>query len=163
MLRRLLNLPFTVASRAARVYQDREDARVRERYGTAADPGDVAIAGRNLDLDVGPEAAALQVEAATARGWVLGRRRVEFVDLRTDAERGDDAGIPGALHMPFDSVQVRVSELSPDLPVVAYCTDGRRSAAAVRFFRDRGMEDTWALRGGLGAWRADEQRNPRGY
>lgn len=158
MLRRLLNLPFSVASKAARAYQEREDAKVREKYGTAEDPGSIAVTGAAPEVGGAADAGEFGLDAATARGWVLGRRRVEFVDLRDDAERAADPGIPGSLHMPFDSVSVRVSELNPDLPVVAYCADGAKAAAAVRFFRERGMEDTWAMRGGLRAWRDEETR-----
>ena len=41
-----------------------------------------------------------------------------------------------------------------ELPVIVYCSDGARSLDAVRFFRERGMEETWALAGGLAAWTA---------
>ena len=55
--------------------------------------------------------------------------------------------------MPLDTVGIRVSELPTDRMVVVVCEDGGQSLEATRFFRERGMEDTWVLAGGLGAWR----------
>lgn len=153
MFKRLMNLPLTVASRAARAYQAREDARAQSVYGAAVDPGDVGIAGSPLRTTLDIDLAAISVEAGTVREWLGGRRPVELVDVRTDAERAADPGITGALPMPMDTIQVRVSELAHDRPVVAYCADGERAAMAVRFFRERGMEDTWVMKGGLVAWR----------
>jgi rhodanese-related sulfurtransferase len=152
MLKRLLNLPFTVASRAARHYQEREDARIREQYGTAHDPGQVAMAGSVVSGGAGLDAASVQVEASVVLGWINGRRRVEIVDVRDPTEPGPR--VPGAVSMPMSTVGVRVSELSWEHPVVAVCSDGTRSLQAVRFFRERGMEDTFALVGGIAAWRA---------
>ena len=153
MLKRLMNLPLSVASKAARAYQAREDARVRAQYGTVSDPGQVAIAGSALPPGMLADLAVIELEAATAREWVLGRRAVEFVEVRTAAERAAEPGVAGSVHMPMDTIQVRVSELAHDRPVVAFCSDGERSTAAVRFFRERGMEDTWVMKGGLAAWR----------
>lgn len=147
-----MNLPLSVASKAARAYQAREDAKVRAQFGTVADPGQVAIAGSALQPTVLADLVDIELDAATARQWVLDQRPVEFVDVRTAAERVAAPGIVGAVSMPMTSIQVRVSELAHDRPVVAYCNDGERSTAAVRFFRERGMEDTWVMKGGLTAW-----------
>lgn len=146
-----MNLPFTVASRAARAFQEHEDAKVREKFGYSADPGQVANARASVHAESSLPAEALLKPAAEVVGWLAAHRGVELVDVREAAERG--VGIPGAVHMPMDSIGVRVSELSHDLPVIVYCSDGRRSLEAVRFFRERGQEETWALAGGLAAWR----------
>ncbi len=147
-----MNLPLTVASRVAKTFQDREDARLKEKYNTASDPGTIGI-----DRDIsGPREGALAVEMTMDAVAVLATmksRPIAFVDVREDALFS--AGhIPGAMSMPLSTVGVRVSELAWDQVVVAYCEDGKKSAQAVAFFRERGMEDTFALNGGLGAWRA---------
>lgn len=149
MLKRLVNLPFTVASKAARAFQEREDARTKAQFGTAADPGAVANTHSAPTVE-GIDPATVRMSAAD----VLGRRQkgesIEFVDVRPAA----GGGIPGSVHMPMNEISVRVSELDPDRLVVAWCEDGALATDAVRFFRERGMEDTWALAGGLAAWRA---------
>lgn len=150
MLKRLVNLPFAVAGKVARAVQDREDARVRARYGETPDPGTVAVHGAR-PADEGAEVGEVGVEPAQVRAWIADGVPVAFVDVRP---AGAPGGIPGALSMPLDTVGVRVSELPTEGVVVAVCDDGAQAAAAVRFFRARGMEDTWALAGGLRAWRA---------
>jgi rhodanese-related sulfurtransferase len=149
MLKRLVNLPFTVASKAARAFQEREDAKTRARYGTVSDPGDVPIASVAPTVE-GGDAAAVRITAADVRARQANGERIVFVDVRTS--RGP--GIPGSLRMPASEIGIRVSEIDPDHLVVAWCDDGVLATDAVRFFRERGMEDTWALAGGLGAWRA---------
>ncbi len=154
MLRRLMNLPFSVAGRAARAFQEREDARVREKYGATQDPGEVA---NSADPPRGPivlqpvDPASIRMDAATAIAAQGTRRNVVFVDTR---EHPRGTTIPGALRMPLSEVSNRVSELSDDQLVIAFCEDGAASTPATQFFRERGIEDSWFLAGGLVAWRA---------
>jgi rhodanese-related sulfurtransferase len=152
MLRRLANLPFTLATRAARAYQEREDARTRARYGTAHDPADVPLSDRvGNAADAGAvDPSSCRMDLARARALARGGSPVAWLDVRTRP----DGAIPGAIHMPLSEVNLRVSELPPDVPVVVFCADGRESSRATVFFRERGMEDTWWLAGGLAAWRA---------
>ncbi len=146
MLKRLVNLPFAVAGKAARAYQAREDARTAAAFGRAEDPGMVANNTHVLPAVSTPR------DAVQMRVAALGAGTVHWVDVRDEAER--DEWIEGATHMPILTANVRVSELPPDETVVVYCDDGVRSTQVACFFRDRGMEDTWALEGGLAAWKA---------
>lgn len=144
MLKRLVNLPFTVASRAARAFQEREDAKTRQQYGHVHDPGEIEVrsAGKiSSDID----AATFQVAPSAARA-----QKAVFLDVR----EGGAGGIPGSMRMPMGTIGVRVSELPSDQVVIVWCDDGRLATEAVRFFRERGMEDTFALTGGLAGWRA---------
>ena len=154
MLRRLMNLPLTVASRAAKAFQDREDQKTKEKFGTAFDPGAVPVGGEpSRDVVAAPlDAVAITMTAAAV--MAAGRTRpVAWVDVR-GPEAWANGHIKGALHMPMSEVNVRVSELAWDQMVVTYCDDGRVSPQAVAFFRERGMEDTFVLAGGLSAWAA---------
>ncbi len=153
MLRRLMNLPLTVASRAARAFQDRDDARAREKYGYSHDPGEVPVGNQHAHREV--EAADVSVGnltmTAAAVQAAARSRPIAWVDVRL-ADAFAAGHIPGALHMPMVEVNVRVSELAWDQLVVAVCADGVDASRAVAFFRERGMEDTFALAGGLPAW-----------
>ena len=155
MLRRLLNLPFTVASKAARSFQHREDQKTKEKYGTVYDPSDVPV-HREGTLDVAVGAARSDADdLAMSPSQVmsaLGTRPMAFVDVR-DPGAFAAGRIRGALSIPMREVGVRVSELPWEQLVVAYCEDGIVSRQAVAFFRERGMEDTVVLAGGLVAWR----------
>lgn len=153
MLRRLVNLPFSVATRAAKAFQDREDAKIREKYGPTVDPGDIAGSGKptsapvvHSDLDP----AAIRMEASVVRQAQKEKRNVVLVDVR-ESTAGE--GIPGSLHMPLSEVSIRVSELSDDQLVVAWGADAM-ATQAVLFFRERGIEDSWVLAGGVPAWKA---------
>lgn len=153
MLRRLLNLPITVASRAARAYQERQDAQTREKYKVAHDPGDLEMrAGPTFSGELPPEDSAWAMDVVTVRALVGQRTPVAFVDVRSATDFGK-GHMPGASLMPMDTVGIRVSELPSDRMVIVTCEEGRQSLEAVRFFRERGMEDTWFLSGGLSAWK----------
>lgn len=150
MLKRLVNLPFSVAGRVARAVQEREDARVRAQYGASRDPGEIAVSP-TAPLAEGDAVEDATVSVARALQALAAGEPVTFVDVRPP---GSGGGVPGALPLPLEEVGVRVSELPTEGWVVAYCEDGGRARKAVRFFRARGMDDTFALDGGLGAWRA---------
>ncbi len=148
MLRRLMNLPFSVASRAARAFQDREDARTREQYGVAPDDLEMR-AGPSGGGDIDPSTVTL--DTVTLLAMVSQKTPLAFVDLRDRAAFEGDH-VEGAMHMPYDTVGIRVSELPTDRMVVAYGDGDRDALAATRFFRERGMDDTWMLAGGIAAW-----------
>jgi rhodanese-related sulfurtransferase len=149
MLKRLVNLPFSIAARA---FQEREDAKIREKYGPTRDPGDVPVTDRvgNGNELTGVDPQSCRMDAADAVRAARGTRPVAFVDVRVEPR----AGIAGAIHMPLAEANMRVSELPPDQLVVVFCDDGTLSARAASFFRERGMEDTFWIGGGLGAFRA---------
>ncbi|MSP56362.1 MAG: rhodanese-like domain-containing protein [Myxococcales bacterium] len=146
MLRRLVNFPFSVAGKAARAFQAREDARTAVQYGRTDDPGLVANNTHTLP-PTQTEPELVQIAASATLG-----KAMYVLDVRDAGERFEV--IPGSVHMPMLETNVRVSELPPDQTVVVYCTDGSRSTKVACFFRDRGMEDTWAITGGLVAWKA---------
>lgn len=155
MFRRLMNLPLTVASRAAKAFQDREDEKTKQKYGTAYDPASVPVGAPEAAHATSAAAGdagehGLSVEAVRA---LIGKQPLAFVDVR-DAASWAAGHVRLAAHMPMAELNVRVSELPWDQHVVAYCDDGALSAQAVAFFRERGMEDTFFLQGGLAAWRA---------
>lgn len=148
-----MNLPLTVASRAAKAFQDREDQKLKEKYGTASDPGQVPVHAEGAGRAVEAAGEAPTMSAAACRKALAEGRGVAFVDVR-EAGRWAAGHVRGAIHMPMAEINVRVSELPWDALVVAYCDDGSLSAGAVAFFRERGQEDTFVLEGGWPAWTA---------
>ncbi len=76
------------------------------------------------------------------------------LDVRSDSEY--EAGhVPGAIHIPFQSVASRTEELSidKDRTVVVYCAHGPRAAWAGRALRKAGYTDIVYLAGHMGAWK----------
>ena len=154
MFRRLVNLPFAVATKAARAFQEREDAKAREKYGATQDPGALAnthgpSSAPTVHSSLDP--AAVRMDAAAVRGAQGEGRNVVIVDVR---ERRAGDAVPGALHMPLSEVSIRVSELSDDQLVATFAEDDARATQAVLFFRERGIEDAWVIPGGLARWKA---------
>ena len=77
-----------------------------------------------------------------------------ILDVRSTGEY--DAGhVPGAIHIPFQSVASRVAELPAELdtPIVVYCAHGPRAAWAGRALRKAGYTDVVYLKGHMTAWK----------
>ncbi|MDD2943100.1 MAG: FAD-dependent oxidoreductase [bacterium] len=62
----------------------------------------------------------------------------QLLDVResSEVERGI---IPGALHMPLNSIRQRLSELPRDKPILVYCQSGQRSYIACRILSQNGF------------------------
>ena len=93
--------------------------------------------------------------------------RIEQLDPRTAAARASGGALlvdvreasewraghaPGAIHIPYELVRDRVSELAPGRPIVTYCAGGVRSSLAASILEASGREVA-NLRGGFAAWR----------
>ena len=75
------------------------------------------------------------------------------LDVRSDSEYA--AGhVPGAIHIPFQSLGSRHEELSidKDRTIVVYCAHGPRAAWAGRVLRKAGYTDVVYLEGHFTAW-----------
>ncbi|KXK49367.1 MAG: rhodanese domain-containing protein [Chloroflexi bacterium OLB13] len=75
-----------------------------------------------------------------------------LLDVRTPAEFAE-GHIPGAVNIPVDALQSRLSEVPSDVPVVVYCRSGNRSATASQILDRAGYETVYDL-GGIIAWSA---------
>jgi phage shock protein E len=64
----------------------------------------------------------------------------KVVDVRSPGEFQGGA-YPGAVNIPVQELEARISELPQDRPIVVYCASGARSAAAERMLRARGFGD----------------------
>ena len=77
--------------------------------------------------------------------------------LLLDVRRPDEvetARIEGAVVIPIDQLESRISELEPwrGKPIVALCHTGRRSERACRLLLDRGFSEVENLDGGIEEW-----------
>ena len=74
--------------------------------------------------------------------------------------------VPGAVHIPFWTLPMRVSELSQsrDLPVVVYCGHGPRAWFAGAVLRANGFRQVVYLEGHMSKWkRAGLPQQSRSY
>jgi len=76
------------------------------------------------------------------------------LDVRSDGEYAS-AHVPGAIHIPFDQVAERVSELGGDraAEIVIYCESGRRAGRAESTLRSNGFTGLVHLVGDMRGWR----------
>jgi rhodanese-related sulfurtransferase len=77
--------------------------------------------------------------------------------LLLDVRRHDEVAIcslPGALHLPMDELQDRLSELDPAKETVVYCHHGVRSLSVTVFLRNQGFRNVSSLSGGIDRWSA---------
>lgn len=96
-------------------------------------------------------------------------QRIEQLDARTAAARATDAAAllldvreasewnaghaPGAIHIPYEELVARGSELPRNRPIVTYCAGGIRSSLAASILETTGRHDVANMRGGFTAWR----------
>lgn len=109
-------------------------------------------------------------EEIARRGWsvtaeqalaLVGKSDVALIDLRERSERERHGIIPGALHVPYTTLQENIAaggmlhELarSTSRRLLFYCAFGERSAMAVQAAQDAGIASARHIHGGIDAWR----------
>ena len=89
-----------------------------------------------------------EVTPADAKQLVDGG--AQLVDVRTEPEF--EAGhVPGARHIPLETLDSDPASLDRDQPLVIYCRSGDRSGMAADAFAASGW-DAHSIEGGLLAW-----------
>ena len=86
---------------------------------------------------------------------------VQLVDVRETWE-AELAALPGAIVLPLMRLPELVEALDPDVPVIAYCHHGIRSAQAAGYLHTRGF-DVRHLAGGIDAWAEEIDPGMRRY
>ena len=108
--------------------------------GAQLDPDQIAE-GR-LWRDVSPPDGQSMVEGGSCR----------VLDVRTPQETAAGV-IPGAILIPVDQLEGRLSELPKDgTPLLVTCAAGGRSAAACEFLSSQGFSGLLNLEGGMSSW-----------
>ena len=76
------------------------------------------------------------------------------LDIRDPAEFSSGR-IPRSKNLPLAELSKRMDEIQKfkDKPVIVTCASGTRSGGALRLLKAAGFSNTYALRGGIGAWR----------
>ncbi len=74
-----------------------------------------------------------------------------LLDVREEFER-DIVHLPNSTHIPLAELPARWSQLDVGRTLLIYCHHGMRSLHATRFLRERGLDKTASIRGGIDAW-----------
>jgi rhodanese-related sulfurtransferase len=145
MIGRFVNLPFKVLGTVARVVQERDKAQWDKRVPETTDAPE---AGAHMSLDVPedfePGPIRIQAKRALAGESYL-------LDIG-DAEAWAARHAQDATHIPGPEIDIRLAELPPAVRIVVIGRSTADAERVVRFLRHRGLDDTWALHGGLSAW-----------
>jgi sulfur dioxygenase len=119
--------------------------------------GDAAAGGPPAD----PSWAALRYSFAGVweidpHGLEEHQGEVQVLDVREPDEFTGPLGhIDGAALIPLGELADRLGELKPEVPVVAVCRAGGRSAQATVILQQAGFKDVANLTGGMLRWRAE--------
>ncbi len=116
------------------------------------------IGFKQMVAEAEKEIEFIAVEEAMA---LIGRDDVVFVDIRDVRELEREGRIPGAMHMPRGMLEFWVDPESPyhkdifdeDKRFVFYCAAAWRSALATATAKRMGLQKTFHIDGGLGAWK----------
>lgn len=97
-----------------------------------------------------------QISARDLQAWLKdsGRQPPVLVDVREGWEV-QICSMPGAVHMPMQSVPARQEELEPDAQTVVICHHGVRSQQVAAFLERNGFSGLYNLSGGVAAWARD--------
>ena len=93
------------------------------------------------------------VEVSVAALAARNRDEILIVDIREEAEYAEGA-IPGAVHIPEESLEQKISDYAGhDDEIVLYCDGGRRSLTAAYLLAEAGYSNVVSLAEGSNAWR----------
>ncbi|MCJ7754215.1 MAG: MBL fold metallo-hydrolase [Thermoanaerobaculales bacterium] len=110
----------------------------------------------------------LHQETVAAKGWavsadqamaMLGKADIALIDLRERGERERQGTIPGALHVPYTTLDENVRnggvlhQLGAMQRLTFFCAFGERSAMAVTAAQEAGITSACHIEGGIAAWK----------
>jgi rhodanese-related sulfurtransferase len=88
---------------------------------------------------------------AFSERWARGHQNLTVVDVRSTEEFA--AGhVPGAINIPVDQLETRMSELKSGDEIVVYCLSGVRSAKALELLLGREFKRVEHLSGDFSEW-----------
>jgi sulfur-carrier protein adenylyltransferase/sulfurtransferase len=97
-----------------------------------------------------PAAVEMDVEAVAAR--LEAGEDLYLLDVRTPEELVEHGMIAGAVNIPIDQLEARLSEVPKDKEIVTYCMRGGRASTAADILREAGYTEPIAY-GGITAWK----------
>ena len=93
------------------------------------------------------------ISVGQLEAYLEGSSRFTLLDVR-DAGAFDAGHLAGAVNIPLEELEMRVTEISRDRPVIVYCGYGSRSMQAARFLDRLGYRAASVV-GGLSYYRGN--------
>lgn len=100
-----------------------------------------------------PEPFVPEMDAAYLRSALALSPAPFVLDIREPFE-WRQVRMPGALHIPMNSIPDRLDDLPRDRPIAVMCAHGNRSYGVTAYLREQGF-DAHNLTGGITRWRIE--------
>ena len=97
-----------------------------------------------------PAAVEMDVEAVAAR--LDAGEDIYLLDVRNPDELVEHGMIAGAVNIPIDQLESRLSDVPKDKEIVTYCMRGGRASTAADILREAGYTEPIQY-GGITAWK----------
>lgn len=102
------------------------------------------------EVPAAPAAVEMDVEAVAAR--LEAGEDIYLLDVRNPDELKEHGMIAGAINIPIDDLEARLSEVPKDKEIVTYCMRGGRASSAADILRKAGYTEPIQY-GGITAWK----------
>jgi len=122
---------------------------VRNASVTMTAPGRLLVLNK-VDFDEFLRPSMVKEITANAAFKLVSGGRAQWLDVRYDMEF-QASHIPKAMSLPLNRLRGEVHRLDPDATYIVYCSNGRRSNAAVFLLRERNIKAA-SLIGGIKRW-----------
>jgi adenylyltransferase/sulfurtransferase len=93
-----------------------------------------------------------EVDVAALKQKLDAGEDIYLLDVRNPDELVEHGMIPGAVNIPIDQLEARLSEVPKDKPIVTYCMRGGRASRAAETLRSNGYDQPIES-GGITAWK----------
>ncbi|WP_047984269.1 rhodanese-like domain-containing protein [Ornithinibacillus californiensis] len=87
----------------------------------------------------------------------LQEKHVQLIDVRTPGEYNRNHQKPFR-NIPLYELTQRLTELDKSKDIVVICQSGLRSSKAARVLKRKGFTQIYNVKGGLGAWKRNENK-----
>ena len=155
-MKKLIGLAFcTVFLVAGCNETPKQEAATVEKKAPAAVAA-VAPATPAQSVEAAPAASAAAAEAPKAtitdidwnKALEMSKAGAMLIDVRTPAEVAEGMA-PGAINIPLQEIEQRLSEFPKDKDLLIYCRSGKRSMAASNFLIENGYDKVFNVVGGF--------------
>ena len=97
-------------------------------------------------------AEAIEMDPAAVQARIDAGEPIFLLDVRNPEELVEHGQIKGAVNIPVDQLEARLSEVPKDVPIVTYCMKGGRASRAADTLREAGYDKPIEF-GGITAWK----------
>lgn len=155
-MKKMIGLVFCTAFLVAGCNETpKQEAATVEKKAPAAVAA-VAPATPAQSVEAAPATEAPAAEAPKAaitdidwnKALEMSKAGAVLIDVRTPAEVAEGMA-PGAINIPLQEIQQRLSEFPKDKDLLIYCRSGKRSMAASNFLIENGYDKVFNVVGGF--------------